>query len=81
LSVDAVQTSDTLLAVVDDAFTPVGADGGVVSGLPPDDVVALTAAEAADVFPAASNALTVYEYAVDAVRPVSVKEVNVVVPT
>ncbi|MNW61993.1 hypothetical protein D3C74_400920 [compost metagenome] len=44
-------------------------------------VVALTAAEAAERLPAVSLARTVYEYVVPAVRPVSVKDVPVGVPT
>jgi len=44
-------------------------------------VVAVTALDAAETFPAASLALTVYEYDVDAASPVSVYEVEAVLPT
>ncbi len=41
----------------------------------------MSADDEADTFPATSRARTVYEYAVDAVRPVSVNDVVVEVPT
>ena len=44
-------------------------------------VVTVAGAEAGDTFPAASTAVTVYEYEVAAVSPVSVNVVPVVVPT
>jgi hypothetical protein len=44
-------------------------------------VVTETAADAADTLPATSLARTVYEYAVDGVRPVSVNDVVVELPT
>src|SRR6476660_9617542 len=47
---------------------------------PPPEVVAETAAEGVEALPAASYATTVYEYCVDAVRPVSVNDVVAVVP-
>ena len=46
----------------------------------PACVVAVTALEADDRFPAASNALTVYEYCVDPASPVSVNDVVVLLP-
>jgi hypothetical protein len=71
LSDDALHDSDTLDDVVPVTANPLGADGGVVS----DDagwVVAVTALLAAEVLPAASRALTVKVYEVEALSPVTV---------
>src|SRR6266511_210913 len=81
LSVDALHASDTLDAVVPVTVRFAGALGGVVSPPPPDWVVAETWLLAAETLPAASRALTVYVYVVDAERPVSVNEVPVAVAT
>ena len=72
MSVDAVQDSGTDVVVVVPAVRPVGAEGAVVSVTVPVWVVAETAAEEAEVLPAASLARTVNEYAVPADRPVTV---------
>ena len=47
----------------------------LVEGVVDTGVVALAAEDCTDTFPAASYAATVYEYAVEAVRPVSEYEV------
>src|SRR5579884_534749 len=46
----------------------------------PAEVIVETAEEGAETLPAASYATTVYEYCVEGVSPVSVNEVDVVVP-
>src|SRR5579859_7902783 len=48
--------------------------------VPPAEVIVEIAEEGDDVLPAASYATTVYEYCVEGVRPVSVNDVEVVVP-
>jgi hypothetical protein len=78
--VDAFQLSDTLDDVWLGEVRFVGADGGVVSPLAAD-VVTLIALEAAETLPAASTALTVKVYAVEAASPEFVKLVEVEVPT
>ena len=55
------------------AVSPVGVDGAVLSGAGAC-VVALALADAPERFPEVSTALTVYEYAVDPVSPVSLYE-------
>ena len=67
------------VVTVDGGVVVVGGVGGVVDGVLPPCVVALTPAVCADTFPAASYAETVYEYAVEAVRPVFEYEFVVVV--
>ena len=71
LSVDLAQPRSIRELLTDPALSDPGTVGGVVS--PPDEagVLALPAPEALDTLPAASNARTVYEYVVDAARPVS----------
>jgi hypothetical protein len=80
LSVDALHVRPTLVDVTVGAARFAGAVGGVVSPVA-GFVVTDSAAESADTLPAASSARTVYEYVVDAVRPVSENEVVLDVPT
>jgi hypothetical protein len=75
-AVAAVHVNATELAVWLGEARPVGAPGAAVE-FPSEAVVAVTAVEAPERFPAASKALTVYAYDVDAVRPVSVNSVGV----
>ena len=75
LSVDAVQERLICVGEGAEAVRFVGAVGGVVSG--GAGVVALAVFEYALLFPAASFARTRYEYEVEAVNPVSLKEVVV----
>ena len=70
MSVLAVQVRLIPLDETAVAVRPVGTDGAVVSGTGVW-VVALAELDAADVFPAASYAETVYAYAVEPVSPVS----------
>ena len=76
----------TLTGTVFDTVPPVGdamdTVGAVVSGGGAGGaaVVALALVDCAEVFPAASNAVTLYEYVVAAVRPVLEYVVDAVVP-
>ena len=79
-SVDADQDTETLLLVTPLAASPVGTLGAVVS-VGVALVVTDRADDAAEMFPATSLARTVYEYAVEAVRPVSENDVVVEEPT
>ncbi len=81
LSVEAAQARLMLLLEVAVATNEAGTEGGVVSGVVCASVVAVLAALAGDKLPAASMALTVYEYVVDGVRPVSLKLVPKGEPT
>ena len=81
VSVDAVHVRATLVSVTVVATRPEGTDGAIVSVVVPGRVVTESADDAAEMFPATSRDRTVYEYAVDAVRPVSEYDVVVVEPT
>ena len=80
MSVDAAQDSVRLFWVTALAARPVGTLGAVVS-VGVAFVVTDRADDEADTLPATSRARTVYEYAVEAVRPVSVNDVVVEEPT
>lgn len=80
LSVEAVHVRLIWLDEIADAERFVGVEGAVVSPAAAC-VVALGVFELAETLPAASMARTVYDYAVEAVRPVSEYEVPLGVPT
>ena len=79
LSVEAVHEIVADVDVVVPVSRPVGTDGAVVSDVAL--VVTDRADDAEEMFPATSLARTVYEYAVEAVRPVSENDVVVEEPT
>jgi hypothetical protein len=78
LSVEAVQFKVKDVSVTLAAANPVGTLGAVVSGAA--KVVTAKADDCAELFPVASLAETVNEYAVEAVKPVTAKVFVVGVP-
>jgi hypothetical protein len=79
LSVDAVQVNETCVAETALPASPLGTEGGVVSGAA--GVVTDTLADEADAFSAASSATTLYWYVVLALRLLSEKLGVLDVPT
>ena len=81
MSVDAVQRSGIDVVVPVPASSPVGTLGATVSLPVTTAVRAVTAVDAADTLPATSLARTENEYAVFGDSPVTVRLVDVVLPT